>query len=460
MLEKRIQHLIHKDQSHHGVYILYWMQQSQRVEYNHALIHAIHLANERNLPLYVYFGLTSQYPGANQRHYAFMLEGLKETFSSLQKLGISVVFQQSEPDVGILSWIENADAIVFDLGYLRIQRLWRKHVYQAILEKPAHPDLYSVESDVVVPVRIASEKLEYGAYTLRPKINRLRDEFLQEASLPSLRVSTSSSQIDGSAMECLNSLNHTVLKSRFYQGGYISAKKQLAVFMKNFAHYKDSSDPSVDITSHLSMYLHFGQISPVEIALSIRNLDADEQLKEAFLEQLIVRRELAMNFVFYNENYDQFDFITEPWAYRTMQAHQSDPREYVYTQNDYLSFSTHDPYFNAAMKEMVFTGYMHNYMRMYWAKKIIEWSPSMKEAYETILFLNDTYFIDGRDANSYAGVAWCFGKHDRPWQERSIFGQLRYMNQAGLLRKFNMELYLTRIHSLEQIATAPEKTRV
>ncbi|HPG43326.1 MAG TPA: FAD-binding domain-containing protein, partial [Acholeplasmataceae bacterium] len=168
---------------------------------------------------------------------------------------------------------------------------------------------------------------------------------------------------------------------------------------------------------------------------------------DQYVEQLLVRRELAFNYVTYQKGYDQFETMTEPWAYQTMKAHENDIRSYLYDKNDYINFRTHDPYFNAAMIEMVKTGYMHNYMRMYWAKKIIEWSPSFKEAYETIKYLNDTYFIDGRDPNSYTGIAWCFGKHDRAWTERNIFGKLRYMNDKGLEKKFDIKSYVLQMNA-------------
>ncbi|MDD2682300.1 MAG: deoxyribodipyrimidine photolyase, partial [Bacilli bacterium] len=163
--------------------------------------------------------------------------------------------------------------------------------------------------------------------------------------------------------------------------------------------------------------------------------------------QVLIRRELAYNYVTYNKYYDNFLFITESWAYKTMNEHANDKKEYIYSISEMIKLKTHDIYFNAAMKEMLETGYMHNYMRMYWAKKIIEWTPTFEEAYNIIVLLNNKYFIDGRDANSYAGIAWCFGKHDRPWKERNIFGKLRYMNDKGLERKFDINKYINRINS-------------
>jgi deoxyribodipyrimidine photo-lyase len=171
---------------------------------------------------------------------------------------------------------------------------------------------------------------------------------------------------------------------------------------------------------------------------------------DGIFEQVFVRRELAFNFVYYNHQYDQFDHMTEPWAYLTMDNHQDDYRPHLYTKEQLEKADTHDPYFNAAMDEMRFSGYMHNYMRMYWAKKIIEWSNSYKEAYETTLYLNNKYFLDGRDPNSYTSVAWNYGRHDRAWTERPILGKLRYMNDKGLERKFDMSKYIQYVESIKK----------
>jgi deoxyribodipyrimidine photo-lyase len=173
-------------------------------------------------------------------------------------------------------------------------------------------------------------------------------------------------------------------------------------------------------------------------------------LQYLFIIELIVRRELAYNFVYYNPTYDEFKYMTYDWAYMTMEKHLKDEREYLYTKEDYLSFKTHDPYFNAAMKEMVYLGKMHSYMRMYWCKKIIEWSKTYEEAFKTAIELNNYYFTDGLTPNGYCGVAWCFGKHDRAWTERDIFGKLRYMNANGLKRKFAIDDYVEKMNKIEK----------
>ncbi|MFP4178128.1 MAG: FAD-binding domain-containing protein, partial [Acholeplasmataceae bacterium] len=245
----------------------------------------------------------------------------------------------------------------------------------------------------------------------------------------------------------------SVRRSRYFKGGYIEASRRITAFLEErIERYQDSNDPGLDLTSKLSPYLHFGQISALEILervlLAVEQQRVDGQGVDAFIEQLLIRRELAFNYVFYQEGYDRFRTMTEDWAYRTMAEHEGDERPALYSLKEIEAGRTDDPYFNAAMKEMALTGYMHNYMRMYWAKRIIEWSADYRTAYKRILTLNNKYFIDGRDPNSYAGVAWCFGKHDRAWTERPVFGKLRYMNANGLKRKFAIEDYVSHIESL------------
>lgn len=445
-----------KSRDHQGDYVIYWMQQSQRVHYNHALLHAIEQANRYDQPLLVFFGLTPDYPEANERHYTFMLEGLKEVKSILEHFGMTFVFKLESPEMGILPYLEKAGLLVMDYGYLAFQKVWRKNVWDYTLQKGLKLGIDLVDTDVIVPVRVASDKAEYGAYTLRPKLKKMYQNFRDFTHLPILsnqqKLSFHSDHDLGNIDELIASLpiDHSVKKSPIYRGGYIEANRLFFDFLQRKLNaYKDSNDPSRDLTSKLSMYLHFGQISSLEmldkLMLASQQGQLDGQSLDAFIEQLLVRRELAFNYVTYQKGYDCFETMTEPWAYQTMEMHQHDFHPYRYSIDDLEQAKTHDPYFNAAMKEMSFTGYMHNYMRMYWAKKIIEWTPSFKEAYETIKYLNNKYFIDGRDANSYTGIAWCFGKHDRPWTEREIFGKLRYMNDKGLERKFDIMEYVSRI---------------
>jgi len=215
-------------------------------------------------------------------------------------------------------------------------------------------------------------------------------------------------------------------------------------FLKNkLQRYRElRSDPIKDCLSNMSPYFHFGQISPLYIALKV--LETSKAGKEAYLDELIIRRELSMNFVFYNQDYDSFKGLPD-WAKETLRTHSIDRREYTYTLEELENAKTHDPYWNAAQKEMMFKGKMHSYMRMYWGKKIIEWTDTPEDAFRFTLHLNNRFELDGRDPNGFAGVAWCFGKHDRPWKERRIFGKIRYMNANGLRRKFDADKYVEKV---------------
>jgi deoxyribodipyrimidine photo-lyase len=480
MIAKERIKALNKKEVKKGLYVLYWMQASQRVECNHALEYAILRANEIGQPLIVFFGITAHFPEGNERHYTFMLEGLQEVKQSLEKRGIQMVILHISPELGAIQLAKKASLVVVDRGYLRIQRLWRNQVAQKI-DCP----LIQVESDVVVPVEEASPKEEYAAATLRPKIYKKLTRFLvplreREPGIDSLfldfdwNVPRKPRLVGGikghnilndlpcrEAPPCggeLQSFDMTDLtkamsqlridrgtkKVDSYQGGTGEAKKHLEVFLEGklnrFPELRN--DPTLDYLSHMSPYLHFGQISPLFIALQVKKTRSPGI--DAFLEELIIRRELSMNFVFYNEKYDSFEAIPE-WAKKTLKAHQRDKRQYLYTLQELENAKTHDPYWNAAQKEMFFKGKMHGYMRMYWGKKIIEWTKTPEEAFQVALYLNNKYELDGRDPNGFTGVAWCFGKHDRPWGERPIFGNVRYMNDKGLRRKFDADGYVKMI---------------
>jgi deoxyribodipyrimidine photo-lyase len=247
-------------------------------------------------------------------------------------------------------------------------------------------------------------------------------------------------------------IDRSVARSSRFTGGETAARRLLLKFVRaKLAGYADRrNEPSAGGTSTLSPYLHFGQVSPIEIAIAVRDAKgASKADRNAFLEELIVRRELSMNHVFYNPHYDRYDGLPD-WARKTLASHARDRRPYVYTRGQLESAQTHDRWWNAAQREMTLTGFMHNYMRMYWGKKILEWKRNPRDAFEDVLYLNNKYFLDGRDPNAYANVAWIFGLHDRPWgPPRKIFGTVRYMNAAGLERKFDMEAYVKFIDELE-----------
>ncbi len=434
-----------------GDYVLYWMQNSQRAAFNPALEVAVAEANRLGLPVLVGFGLTGDYPEANARHYAFMLEGLAETRQALRRRRLGFVIQLGSPDDIALKLARRAALVVCDRGYLRPQRQWRTRV-----AAEAGRRVLQVEGDVVVPVELVSAKAEIGARTLRPKLLRMRDQFLQPLrrqqpahSAERIEIRSKVDLADIPALLERLRVDHIASPVTYFRGGYKEAKRRLDQFVsRRLQRYAvGRAHPGEAEVSTLSPYLHFGQISPVEVALAARNADAANENRASFLEELIVRRELAINFVHTTPNYDRYDCLPE-WARATLSAHRRDRREHVYGFDQLARADTHDPYWNAAMREMLLTGYMHNYVRMYWGKKVLEWSGSPEEGYATLLRLNNTFFLDGRDENSYANVGWVFGLHDRPWPERPIFGKVRSMTASGLRRKTDIDAYVRKISAL------------
>ncbi|UCG37613.1 MAG: deoxyribodipyrimidine photo-lyase [Candidatus Bathyarchaeota archaeon] len=440
--EERVRKL-NQNKLRNGRYVLYWMQSSQRAHYNHALEYSIDKANSINKPVIVYFGLTEYFPEANERHYFFMLEGLREVEFALTDRGIQLVVLQESPAHGAINVAKDASLAVVDRGYLQIERKWRSQVAESI-----SCPLIQVESDVVVPLEEASPKEEYSAATFRPKITKKLARYLVPLNektpiVKSLELSFDFPSFDiDDTKEALNRLDidRTVCLVKDLHGGIHEAQRRLQDFLQHgLEQYSEQrNDPTKAVLSDMSPFLHFGQISPLYIALKVAATDSPG--KEAYLEELIVRRELARNFVFYNQDYHSFKCLPS-WAKKTLNKHSKDYRSYIYTSLELERGETHDKYWNAAQQEMKDKGKMHGYMRMYWGKKILEWSRTPQEAFVIALYLNNKYELDGRDANGYAGVAWCFGKHDRPWKERDVFGKVRYMSENGLKRKFNAEKY-------------------
>lgn len=453
-----------------GRYVLYWMQQSQRATFNHALEHAVRRANAEKLPLVVGFGLTDDYPGANLRHYRFMLEGLRETRDRLRRRGIALVVRTGDPADVALDLARDAALVVCDRGYMRHQRRWRERV-----ARHAGRRVERVEADVVVPVEVASDKREYAARTIRPKLHAHLDDYLvglRPTKLERTSLELAARAADGgaaaaraprlgridlddvdAALDRLD-LDHSVPPvPEFFVGGTGEAERRLRRFIEDrldgYAEHR--SEPASDHVSHMSPYLQFGHISPVYIALEVQAAQAPDADRDAYLEELIVRRELAQNFVAWEPSYDRYDALPD-WARATLAKHAGDRREHVYTRGQLERAETHDPYWNASMREMRATGYTHNAMRMYWGKKILEWTESPEQAFRTALALDNKYFLDGRGPSAYANVGWIFGLHDRPWKERPIFGTVRYMSAAGLERKSDIAAYVAKVDGLVERA--------
>jgi deoxyribodipyrimidine photo-lyase len=403
MINQRVTKVLPATKEHTKV--LYVMCNTFRVRDNFGLNEAYGTSKYVDVIL---FKEKESHPRTNQ----FFENGLQETLLTLNKIVNKVMYIDNREKLDE-DLFNTYDLVIKDKGYLTEEKEVEKQILEILKTKEI--GLWLVESNVIVPTHVVTNKEEYSAATIRKKIWKQVPLYLQQV-LQDLKMLFQEQK----AYDILDS--------------FLESKLEL---------YHLSNDPSIDVSSGLSPYLKYGFISPITIyrrtqELGSRNVDA-------FLEQLIVRRELAYNFVEYNPQYNQFEHITYNWAYQSMNTHLLDNREYLYTKEDYISFATHDIYFNHAMMNMVHHGTMHNYMRMYWCKKILEWSPSYEIAYQTAIELNNHYFIDGNTPNGYTGVAWCFGKHDRAWAERLIFGKIRYMNQNGLIRKFDMDKYLKKI---------------
>lgn len=433
-----------------GKYVLYMMEASQRISYNHALYYALSEANRLNKPLIVGFSIMPYFPNANTRHYEFMLEGIEELNRDFKKMGIKFIvkFGKYEEICEILA--KDCVLVVVDKGYLRFQREIREKAFKKIRVK-----VVEVESDVVVPVNCASDKEEPYARTIRKKILDKMDYFLSEnLKMPELlNKDYSSIKIDSdfrSKEDALKRLKVTKLSSvsNFFRGGYSEALKRLNVFLKEkIFNYDKRNDPAQDFGSGLSPYLHFGQISPIEIIKETVKNKISPDILDSFIDELVIWRELARNFCVYEKDYDKHSCIPE-WSKKELDSHLNDKRAYIYSLKQLESYSTHDKYWNAAQKELVLTGKIHNYMRMYWGKKVIEWCKDWREAFDILIYLNDKYAIDGRDPNGYLNISWCFGKFDRPFFEMPILGKVRYMSAKGLERKFNINEYVNRINHL------------
>ncbi len=443
----RLKALNHTELNANGSYVVYWMQASQRIIDNDALAYAIQIANAMLKPLLVYFGITGSFPEANRRHYRFMLEGIEELERELKILGIPLLVHPYGIAKGLEPLYAHMAYLVTDRAYTRTEISWRSHVAQ----KASCP-MMMVETNVVVPVEYVSDKEEYSAATLRRKITPLIGEFVErttreDLSIPSLGIELPYASADLSDIPALMEelgIPDGVGECPWMHGGQLSALATLKSFIAEHLSGYDTkrNDPVNPYVSSLSPYLHFGMISPVTIYHEVMITGLPDVAP--FLEELIVRRELAMNFVRYNPQYDSYEGLPE-WARKTMAKHLGDERDYCYTKDQLEKAETHDRYWNTAQKELLHLGTIHGYMRMYWGKKILEWSKTPQEAFSIALYLNNKYQMDGRDPNGFAGVSWCFGKHDRPWAERAVFGMVRYMNDKGLQRKFKMEGYIQRI---------------
>lgn len=413
--------------------IIYWMSRDQRVNDNWSLLFAQDLAKKYNVNLKVIFCLVPKFLGATLRQYDFMLKGLEQVSKSLEEKNIKFDLLVGDPVKKIPEYVKKEGVLITDFDPLKIKIKWKSSIKNKI-----KIPFYEVDSHNIIPCWIASNKQEFAAYTIRPKINNLLDIFL-----------TKFPKVKKQKINVKNIIGWNKIKKKlelenidpiiWLKPGEFQAKLVLKKFEKKINSYsKFRNDPLKDATSNLSPYLHFGQICSQTIALKIKNKE--------FLEELIVRKELADNFCYYNKNYDKFIGFPK-WAQKTLNEHKTDKREYTYTKIQFEKALTHDKLWNAAQMQMIKTGKMHGYMRMYWAKKILEWTKTPKQALKIAIYLNDKYEIDGRDPNGYTGIAWSIGGvHDRAFAKREIFGKIRYMNYNGIKSKFNIKEYIKKIN--------------
>ncbi len=419
--------------------VIYWMSRDQRVQDNWALIYAQEIALSKKEPLVVVFCVVNEFLDAKQSSFDFMLSGLYLLREKLNRLNIDFMLLSGRPETEIFEFIKKIDAscIVTDFDPLKIKKQWKIN-----LSKKINIPLIEVDAHNIVPCWVASEHQEYSAYTFRIKLNKLLPDFLE--SYPIVRRHPFKTRYSRFVRESEK------IVSKNDKAGEVQAFKRMHLFIKNKLdrYALDRNDPSLNGQSGLSVYLHFGQISAQRVALEVSVQNYSAVSKNAYLEELIIRKELADNFCFYNSNYDNFHCLPE-WAYNSLSLHKKDKRDYIYNLKALESAKTHDLYWNTAQLQMMSTGKMHGYMRMYWGKKIIEWTKSPKQAFDILVYLNNKYELDGRDPNGYAGIAWCFGMHDRPWATRRVFGSVRYMNAKGLERKFNMRQYVAMIDSIK-----------
>ncbi|MBK7227700.1 MAG: deoxyribodipyrimidine photo-lyase [Ignavibacteriales bacterium] len=441
--EKRIR-LLQKGNETNGP-IVYWMSRDQRVHDNWALLFAQKLTKENKRSLVVLFNLVPDFLEATIRQYDFMLRGLQEIDAELKNYNIPFYLTIGKPEEEIPNLLKKLGAsfLVSDFDPLKIKRIWKRDVAKQITIP-----FYEVDAHNIVPCLYVSNKLEFAAYTIRPKIHKALIEFMDEfSSLKKMNKSEISSEIiDWSKIQKSLKINFDVKEVDWIKPGESEAQKTFNHFLKKkFENYHElRNDPTKDYQSNLSPYLHFGQISAQRIAHDTEKFKGNPESKKVFLEELIVRRELSDNFCYFNKNYDSFDGFHD-WAKTSLNEHRKDEREFVYTLKQFESANTHEDLWNAAQKELISTGKMHGYMRMYWAKKILEWTKSPEEALKIAIYLNDKYELDGRDPNGYTGVAWSIGGiHDRAWFERPVYGKIRYMNRNGAASKFDVKAYVNK----------------
>jgi len=426
--------------------VVYWVSRDQRVYDNWALLWAQQEALVREKGLFVVFCLFPEYLGPQTRQYAFMLRGLASMQKKLRELNIHFILFEGSPDKILPHFLSQIDAhlLVSDFDPLHIKQKWKEQLVEEVVVP-----FYEVDTHNIIPAWTVSDKKEYAAYTIRPKIKRLLDDFLTD--IPPVKRHpfdwNQTLSIPGSSG--LQGTVSDLISTGYEWQGVGETEAQLAADtfvntgLGNYSEHRNN--PCVKGQSGLSPYLHFGHLSAQRLAWMVSRNGLPVKNKGHFLEELIVRRELSDNFCLYEPLYDSFAGFPE-WARKTLDQHRSDKREYIYSLADLEAGNTHEQLWNACQVDLVQSGKLHGYLRMYWAKKILEWVPGPEIALEYAITLNDRYSLDGRDPSGYTGVAWSIGGvHDRAWRERPVFGKIRFMNEVGCRRKFDVNSYIVSV---------------
>lgn len=423
--------------------ILYWMNRDMRLQDNWALIYAYELSKKFKTELVICYNLNPNFLGGAYRQFHFKIGSLKQLHQDSKEKNIAFyTFIDFDIDC-VIDFVKDNKVgyIVTDFSPLKIHKTWLKKI-----KKNFKIPIDVVDTHNIVPVWYTSDKKEFAAYTIRPKIQKNLKEFLTD--FPKFKKQKNKSipfqKINFGEILHDVKINRDILPVDWCMPGEKSALKVLKKFIQNSDTYsRDRNNPNIDVQSQLSPYLHYGMIAPQRVAYEVLHSNMKHDSKKDFLEELIVRRELADNFCYYESNYDTSEGFHDYFK-KELKKNEKFQREYLYTKEEFEKGKTHDDLWNACQMQLIKTGKMHGYMRMYWAKMIYAWSKNADEALKIAIYLNDTYELDGRDPNGYAGIAWCIGGvHDRPWYViNKVFGKLRYMSRSGMEKKFDVEKYI------------------
>lgn len=438
-----------------GEFVLYWIQTTMRAWDNPALNFAIEQANLLRLPLQVYQGLRSDYPWANDRIHTFVLESVADLYADFGARGIPYAFylesgsrDASRAGPSPLVELANRAALVvtdFFPTFIVPRQI------RALRQKTETP-VVAVDSCTLIPMKALDREFS-TARAIRPRLLEALPHYLHPVPNPELDVRRAialpfnpvlpdAGTIPGLVAGC--AIDHAVGPSPVIRGGRKAALARLEAFLRTglVRYAEDRGDPGIEATSRLSPYLHFGNLSINEVLLRAREAAPPAQY-EKFQDEAVTWRELAHNYVFHNPKHRTMAGVPA-WAQKELSDHEADPRPALYSDDDLEYARTHDDLWNAAQRSLLRDGELHNYVRMLWGKSVLMWKERPADALRVLEHLNHKYALDGRDPSSYGGIFWCFGKFDRPFYRRPIFGTVRYMSLKAATGKFDARAYISR----------------